>query len=231
MLTMTQKRKPAKPKRARDTGKARLLAVRKSTRPLTTRSSGRAAKDMRHRRGRARQRRFRTIYNAWGTGRLPSRPRTPNSRRGFPCRTGAGALPTVKIGKRTFTILFPDLLRPLTERELIDLRKSIRRRGVAVPIIVDEEDGVIDGGNRLRISAELKLTTIPTEVYPTLTLEGKRELALSLNLDRRHLEAATVKKLKEERVERVAAASRGEELPDHRGGGGGESRADSPGCT
>ena len=50
-----------------------------------------------------------------------------------------------------FTILFPDLLRPLTERELIDLRKSIRRRGVAVPIIVDEEDGgVIDGGNRLR---------------------------------------------------------------------------------
>jgi ParB-like chromosome segregation protein Spo0J len=118
-------------------------------------------------------------------------------------------LPQVKIGKRTFTILFPDLLRPLTEREATDLRESVRRHGVIAPVIVDENDGVIDGANRLAIAAEVGAAVVPVEVRAGLTHEKKVELAYSLNEDRRHLSPAELKQQREERVARVAEARRG----------------------
>jgi hypothetical protein len=117
-------------------------------------------------------------------------------------------LPTVKIGSRTFTILFPDLIPPLSDDELKRLRRSIRRNGVVTPVVVDEEDGVIDGANRLRIAAELGLLRVPVEVRGGLTCGEKVELAYSLNEDRRHMNAATLKRLREERVVRVADARR-----------------------
>jgi hypothetical protein len=115
-------------------------------------------------------------------------------------------LSTVSVGRRTFTILFPDLIPPLSADELARLRESIICNGVVNPIVVDEDDGVIDGGNRLRIAAELDAPSIPAEVRAGLTHEKKIELAYSLNADRRHMSAATLKRLKEERVARVAAA-------------------------
>jgi hypothetical protein len=102
-------------------------------------------------------------------------------------------LPTVKIGKRTFTILFPGLLRDLTQDEMVNLRKSVRRNGVVTPVVVDENDGVIDGANRLRVAEELDCKTVPVEVRRGLTHEKKRELARSLNIDRRQLTRAEVR--------------------------------------
>jgi len=109
----------------------------------------------------------------------------------------------IQIGKRKFKILFPDLLRPLTDREQTDLRKSIRKRGVVVPVIVDDGDGVIDGANRLRIAKELDLSNVPTTVLAHLTDDERKALALSLNTDRRHL-------TQEEKREAVAQALKAE---------------------
>jgi hypothetical protein len=117
-------------------------------------------------------------------------------------------LPTVTIGKRTFTILFPDLLRALSDKERQGLKNSIRADGVDVPIVVDENDGIIDGGNRAQIAAEVGLPNVPTVVYKGLFLEDKRNLAIRLNVFRRHISAAERDRLTKERKERVKQARR-----------------------
>jgi N6-adenosine-specific RNA methylase IME4/ParB-like chromosome segregation protein Spo0J len=94
----------------------------------------------------------------------------------------------VKVGGQTFTILFPDLLRQLTDGERSGLRADIEARGeVVVPVVVDERLGVIDGGNRLTIAGELGFNDVPIELRPGLSLDEKRALALALNEHRRHL--------------------------------------------
>src|SRR5690242_21675338 len=94
---------------------------------------------------------------------------------------------TIKIGETTFTVLFPDLVRPLTEGERQELKKSIEKYGVKQEVVVDESDGIIDGANRARIVAELGYLTIPTRTVDGLDEEEKRWLCISLNVARRHL--------------------------------------------
>ena len=110
----------------------------------------------------------------------------------------------IKIGKREFKVLFPHLLREYQERELVALRKSIRLRGVEVAIVVDEDGGVIDGINRLRTAAELKLANVPTDVRVGLSDEQKLKLCYELNDARRHMSAADREEVKA-RVERINA--------------------------
>lgn len=111
---------------------------------------------------------------------------------------------TVRVGKKVFAILFPDLLRPLTESERTALKKEIKARGVIVPIVVDEDGGIIDGINRATLAAEVGLVGIPTVVRRDMSLQQKRDLALALNDARRHLTPADRKKVKEQRKDRVA---------------------------
>jgi ParB-like chromosome segregation protein Spo0J len=100
------------------------------------------------------------------------------------------------IGQQSFTVLFPDLLRPLTDAERAGLKADIQARGaVIVPVIVDDELGVIDGANRLCIANELKLEEVPIEMRPGLSDQEKHELAVSLNEHRRHLTAGDRKEL------------------------------------
>jgi hypothetical protein len=93
----------------------------------------------------------------------------------------------IAIGDQTFTILFPDLLRPLTEPEYAGLKTDIGKRGVVVAILVDEDLGVIDGIHRLRVAHELGLKTVPFESKRGLSFEQKREWAVALNEHRRQL--------------------------------------------
>lgn len=111
---------------------------------------------------------------------------------------------TFTIGKRTFTILFPDLLRPLSDRERRDLRSSMALHGVQSPVLVDEENGVIDGGHRVMMSVSLGLGTIPIKRVRGLSLDEKARLAMSLNCDRRHLDLKEKKRVHKEYSERVA---------------------------
>jgi ParB-like chromosome segregation protein Spo0J len=77
-------------------------------------------------------------------------------------------------------------LPPLDEAEYAALRDDIAEHGVIYPLVVDEDGNVLDGHHRQAICQELGITP-PVEVRRGLTDEQKHELALSLNLQRRHL--------------------------------------------
>lgn len=75
---------------------------------------------------------------------------------------------------------------PLSPEEYAALEASIREHGVLVPVILDEDGVTIDGHHRRKIAEHLGVEC-PTEVREGLTDAEKRTLALSLNVDRRHL--------------------------------------------
>ena len=111
---------------------------------------------------------------------------------------------TIKVGRHTFRVLYPDLLRALTTVELAALEASVLKDGVKVPALVDGEMGVIDGANRLRLAAEHGLDA-PWSIVSGLTTAQKRDLAVALNVCRRHLTPAEQAAARQGRVERVAA--------------------------
>lgn len=77
-------------------------------------------------------------------------------------------------------------LPPLSPDEYQALEQSIVEHGVMVPIVVDEDDVVIDGHHRQKIALERGLHC-PKRTLRNLDDAAKRTMALSLNLDRRHL--------------------------------------------
>jgi ParB-like chromosome segregation protein Spo0J len=101
--------------------------------------------------------------------------------------------PYVDFDLLRYLLPFEELLPPLAADELGELREDIRARGMLQDIVVHETDDlgvweVLDGANRVRICKELGLEE-PPKFRPVrnLTLEEKRQLALDLNLHRRHL--------------------------------------------
>lgn len=74
----------------------------------------------------------------------------------------------------------------LADDEYAALEKSIREHGIQVPIVVDENGSVIDGHHRKEIADRLGVPC-PRNTASDLDETGKRTLACSLNLDRRHL--------------------------------------------
>jgi hypothetical protein len=85
------------------------------------------------------------------------------------------------------------LLPPLPDEEYSQLKEAVRLAGgVQVPVIKDERGNTLDGFHRERADAELRsagvaLSDLPAIIKVGLTEEEKITLALSLNLDRRHL--------------------------------------------
>jgi hypothetical protein len=119
-------------------------------------------------------------------------------------------LPPIRIGSRVFTALFPDLMRPMRTDERRALKESIRKRGVLVPVLVDEKDRIIDGINRAMICAELGYPRLPAEVRANLSLDQKRELAQWMNYARRHLSPEERAQVREQdRLRRVAKRMEG----------------------
>ncbi len=116
----------------------------------------------------------------------------------------------ITIGNRTFTVLFPALVPPLTTDEAAYLATSIAEHGILDRVHIDEDGGIIDGINRLRIAAVqgLAVEDVPFEVHSHLTLPEKEQLALTLNLDRRQLKQEDVGRLRRERIDRVARLRR-----------------------
>lgn len=85
-------------------------------------------------------------------------------------------------------MLFQFLPR-LSDDEYTALEKSIVEHGVQVPIVVDENDSIIDGHHRKEIADRLGIGC-PRRTASGLDETQKRTLACSLNLDRRHLTQA-----------------------------------------
>jgi hypothetical protein len=110
----------------------------------------------------------------------------------------------VRIGNRVYRAPYVHLVRPLTPEEEAALRQSIVEHGITHPIVVTEDDVVLDGYHRLRIARELGLapSTIPTTVVPGLDEDGRATLAITLNFARRQLstdeQRALVRRLRRE---------------------------------
>lgn len=66
------------------------------------------------------------------------------------------------------------------------LRESIRRFGVLVPIVVDQDGNLLDGHHRRRIACELGISWPQIQVE-VASDEERLEVARTLNVDRRHL--------------------------------------------
>ena len=85
------------------------------------------------------------------------------------------------------------LLPPLSDEEFADLKASIARFGVQVPIEVDQRTGhILDGHHRDRAVQELRAEGVrvpdpPRAVRLFATDDQRIEYVLSLNLARRHL--------------------------------------------
>jgi hypothetical protein len=110
----------------------------------------------------------------------------------------------IVLAEANLVLLFPDLLRPLDEAERDGLEASIQQNGILAPVVVDEDNAVIDGGHRLGIARRLGMVSIPIQRLCGLSSDQKRDLALSMNLDRRHLSQTVLQHLRQERIARVA---------------------------
>lgn len=79
-----------------------------------------------------------------------------------------------------------------SESEYQALKEDIAKRGIQVPIELDENGDVLDGNSRLRAWNELRAEGIKVPGYPSIVRSGmtdaeKRNHARSLNIIRRHL--------------------------------------------
>lgn len=96
----------------------------------------------------------------------------------------------------TAPVLF-QALPPLSREEYAALEQSIKEYGVQTPIVVDERGVIIDGHHRDKIAEDLGIDC-PRIVRADLDETAKRSLALSLNIDRRHLTREQKRALVEE---------------------------------
>jgi ParB-like chromosome segregation protein Spo0J len=78
-------------------------------------------------------------------------------------------------------------LPDLTPWEYEALKESIRRWGVILPVVKDENGNVIDGHQRVRACEELGIENYPVLILAGLTEEEKHDHAYILNFLRRQL--------------------------------------------
>ncbi len=106
----------------------------------------------------------------------------------------ADTVETLVFNGWTCYLTYKGLLPPLTAEEYADLKSDIEQHGILVPVLLsqtgrDRHYHVLDGQHRLRIAADLGLDwmAIPKNYRNLLTPDQREDLALNLNLHRRHL--------------------------------------------
>src|SRR3954453_8066875 len=111
------------------------------------------------------------------------------------------------------TLTEAPVLPPLPPREYARLRDPIRERGVLQPLLITADHVLIDGHERWKAVRELGLTRYPLRVVGNLDEAGRKELAIRLNVERRHLSRAERKRLLE-MILREAPAKSTREVAD-----------------
>jgi hypothetical protein len=99
---------------------------------------------------------------------------------------------TVKIGERIFRLPCLNLLPALTVEEREGLRGDIKRVGVLDDVVVNQDDEVADGANRLVLCFEegITLDKIPIKVIHTEGWKELRDYCLRVKAFRRQLTTA-----------------------------------------
>lgn len=121
------------------------------------------------------------------------------------------AISEVRLGGVTFRLPFAHLFPPLSPAQHADLVASIKARGVWERVNVYRSavygiHAVIDGANRLRIAADLGLSTVPWVTRGDMTDETALEIAITLNQDRRHLTPAELVECRAKRNGQIVEA-------------------------
>lgn len=75
---------------------------------------------------------------------------------------------------------------PLTHTEFTALTESVMEHGVQTPIIIGEHQ-LIDGRHRWMVSESLGLKDIPAVFVQGLSAEQERQIAVTVNMARRHM--------------------------------------------
>jgi DNA-binding transcriptional regulator YiaG len=94
----------------------------------------------------------------------------------------------LQTGERAYQVM-PDL----SDEQYKALKGDIAEHGVLVPVMVDENNAVIDGFHRVKVCQELGIETIPCMIGRGFSEEEKREEALRLNYQRRHLSRSQIR--------------------------------------
>ena len=89
------------------------------------------------------------------------------------------------------------VLPPLPPQEYAQLRDSIRERGVLQPLLITADHVLIDGHESWKSIQELGLTKYPLRGVGNLSDAERKELAIRLNVERRHLSRAERQRLLE----------------------------------
>ena len=95
---------------------------------------------------------------------------------------------------------------PLSEEEYAALRNDIEHNGILVPILVDQHGRILDGHHRVKIANELGID-YQREVREIADDNEAHDLALTLNLVRRHLNREQKRALIRSEIERTPDAS------------------------
>ncbi len=93
----------------------------------------------------------------------------------------------IRIGEVEFRVLYGNLLPPVKNDEYERLKASIKEVGMLVPVLTDENRGIIDGKHRLQAASELKSKTVPFRILHGLDDREKKHLAIKLNAQRRQM--------------------------------------------
>lgn len=84
--------------------------------------------------------------------------------------------------------LIPSPILPqLPDDEFNTLKTSIQEIGIQVPILITEDATIIDGHERYRVIQDLGIKRFPMRVLGGLSEPQRREYAVRLNIERRHL--------------------------------------------
>ena len=79
------------------------------------------------------------------------------------------------------------VLPPLPPEEYEALRDHIASNGVQQPILVTSSGVIIDGHECFKVVTELGIRKYPIRVVENMSEKERREMAIALNLFRRHL--------------------------------------------
>lgn len=88
-----------------------------------------------------------------------------------------------------------------TPEAIATLREDIREHGVQVPVVIDQHGRILDGNNRAAIATELGID-YPTETVHVADDDEAEDRAIALNLKRRTISQAQMRKLIQDQIDR-----------------------------
>jgi ParB-like chromosome segregation protein Spo0J len=96
---------------------------------------------------------------------------------------------------------YSKLVNPLSQTDYEALKNSIRSKGLHLPLIINQNNVILDGHNRLKICQELG-TEPKLEVKEFSDQSQEREFVIEINLKRRHLNSFQIAEL-EYKIEEI----------------------------